>query len=243
MVTEDFPIGMRIDVSYPDFDVNLSFLSETRMMFEIKKGPFLRTETVEIDVVSLANGLFAVSWQESDGSTVTNVQDYDRGVIHSHITLPDRKFLRMMGTIAVASPTDRSTDARPIRNKAIVLDAMVSLFQRHDIQAVDRLYASDYVQHNQGIAQGRAALRALVEALPSNIFYEPGLIIAEGEYVAIHGRIVGWAERPQITVDMFRLEQGKLAEHWDVMQDEVVSDDGPSMFDPREAPVARGRPD
>ena len=107
------------------------------------------------------------------------------------------------------------------RNKALVLDAMTALFQRRDSSAVARYYSDKYVQHNPGIAQGRQALENLVAQLSDEVFYEPGLMIAEGDYVAIHGRIRGWAPTPQIVVDIFRIEDGLLAEHWDVLQDET----------------------
>lgn len=112
--------------------------------------------------------------------------------------------------------TDRATNHR-----ALVLEAMVGLFQRRDASVVDRLYAPGYVQHNPCIPQGRAALAELVAQLPPDVYYEPGLVIAEGAYVAIHGRIRGWAPKPQVVVDIFRIEDGRLAEHWDVLQDEI----------------------
>nr|WP_094462876.1 nuclear transport factor 2 family protein [Pannonibacter phragmitetus] len=143
--------------------------------------------------------------------------------------------------MAITRPADRPSDDRPQRNKALVLEAMTSLFQRHDAQAVDRLYAPDYIQHNPGIPQGRGALRAIVEGLPEHVHYEPGLIIADGDLVAIHGRIRGWADEPQIAIDIFRVEDGKLAEHWDVLQNEVTATatgSGIAMFDPLEG--ARG---
>lgn len=123
------------------------------------------------------------------------------------------------------------------RNKALVLEAMTALFQRHDPSAVERLYAADYIQHNPGIPQGRDALAALVVQLPSAVFYEPGLIVAEGDFVAIHGRIRGWAPKTQIVVDIFRVEDGRLAEHWDVLQDEEPTEgaaSGLAMFSPDE---------
>src|SRR5688572_11315312 len=109
---------------------------------------------------------------------------------------------------------------RSERNKALVLEAMTSLFQRKDPLAVERLYAAGYIQHNPTIPQGSEALAKLVAQLPSAVVYEPGLMIAEGDYVAIHGRIRGWAANPQVVVDIFRIENGRLAEHWDVLQDE-----------------------
>lgn len=62
-------------------------------------------------------------------------------------------------------------------------------------------------------------------------------MVAEGNFVAIHGRIRGWADVPQVVVDLFRIEGGKLAEHWDVLQNDVPATatiGGASMFDPDE---------
>jgi predicted SnoaL-like aldol condensation-catalyzing enzyme len=238
MALDLFPTGLEMDVSYPAFNVSLKLLSPTRLEFEIREGSFARIETVDIEVIPLGNSIFAVSWQEKDGATVTNVQDHDRGVVHSFATLPDGQFLRMSGTFVVTRPAERTGDDRPDRNKALVLDAMTSLFQRHDASAVDRLYVDDYIQHNPNIPQGRDALRTIVETLSPSVYYEPGLIIAEGDLVAIHGRIRGWAEEPQVVIDIFRVEGGKLAEHWDVLQNEIPVASGAaglSMFDPDES--------
>ncbi len=98
MTMSRFPIGQEMNVSYPSFQVRMTLLSMTQLNFEIKEGPFARVETVDIQVVPLGNSLFAVSWQEKDGATVTNVQDHDRGLIHSFATLPGGRFMRMTGT-------------------------------------------------------------------------------------------------------------------------------------------------
>ncbi|APO76017.1 NTF2 domain-containing protein [Rhizobium etli 8C-3] len=144
----------------------------------------------------------------------------------------------MTGPIVVTRPADRVPDDRPERNKAsLVLEATTSLFQRHDASAVERLYVADYFQHNPSIPQGRDALQALVAGLSQDVYYEPGLIVAEGDFVAIHGRIRGWANVPQVVIDLLRVEDGKLAEHWDVLQDEVpvtAARGGVPMFDPEE---------
>jgi predicted SnoaL-like aldol condensation-catalyzing enzyme len=238
MSMDRFPVGLEFDVSYPAFQVSLALLSATQMRFEIKDGPFARIETVEIQVEPLGNSIFAISWQEQDGATVTNVQDYDRGIVHSFATLPDGQFLRMTGAMTVTQAAEHGGDDRPQRNKALVLDAMTSLFQRHDAATVERLYAPDYIQHNPDIPQGRDALQALVAGLSRDVQYEPGLVVAEGDLVAIHGRIRGWADVPQVVIDIFRVEDGKLAEHWDVLQDEApveAARGGISMFDPEEA--------
>lgn len=218
-----------MDVSYPNFHVHLTPLSASLLQFEIKGGPFARTEIVVIEVVPLGNGVFVMSWREKGGAAVTNVQDYDRGLVFSFATLPDGQFLRMTGTMVVRQPARPDLDDRPRRNKAPILDAMTSLFQRHDASAVERLYARDCIQHNPNIPQGRDALQAIVAGLPDHAFCEPGLV------VAIHSRIRGWADEPQI-VDIFRIEDGRLAEHWDVLQNEVpvTAHGGISMFEPAE---------
>ncbi|MEJ1117217.1 nuclear transport factor 2 family protein [Phyllobacterium sp. CCNWLW109] len=236
MSIDHFPVGLEFDVSYPNFTATLSLLSTTQLKFEIKGGPLAHMEVVDIHVVPLGNSMFAVSWQEKDGATVTNVQDYDRGRIHSHATLANGQFLRMTGSITITRASDRVIDERPQRNKALVREAMTSPFQRHEVAAVERLYAPDYVQHNPSIPQGRDALQALVSNLPKDVYYEPGLTLAEGNFVAIHGRIRGWAESTQIVVDLFRIENGKLVEHWDVLQNEVPDAAGlgrTAMFDPK----------
>ncbi|MCQ4630150.1 nuclear transport factor 2 family protein [Shinella lacus] len=107
-----------------------------------------------------------------------------------------------------------------------------------------RLYADDYIQHNPNIPQGRDVLRRLVEILSPSVHYEPGLIIAEGDLVAIHGRIWSWADEPQIVVDIFRVEGSKLVEHWDVLQNEVpvtAGVAGLAMFDPEESASRAGQ--
>ena len=43
----------------------------------------------------------------------------------------------------------------------------------------------------------------------------------KGDYVMIHGRYTGWGPKPMFAVDIFRIQDGKLAEHWDVLQEEV----------------------
>ncbi|MBD9478247.1 nuclear transport factor 2 family protein [Pseudoxanthomonas sp. PXM02] len=143
----------------------------------------------------------------------------------------------MTGTLTITRTSDRANDHRPQRNKALVLEAMTSLFQRRDAAAVDRLYAVDYIQHNPNIPQGREALKQLVAGLTPDVHYEPGLMVAEGAFVAIHGRIRGWSDAPQVVIDLFRIEDGRLAEHWDVLQDEVpvnAARAGVAMFDPDE---------
>ena len=125
--------------------------------------------------------------------------------------------------------TSNSTEA----NKALVLAGIKGVFIDRDPSAVDRLFSADNRQHNPQIPNGPAAIKALLANLSRDFKYEPGLVMANGDYVSIHGRYTGWGPKPMIAVDIFRVANGKIAEHWDVMQEEVPaaqSAHGNSMF-------------
>ncbi len=106
-------------------------------------------------------------------------------------------------------------------SKAIALKAIRGVFIERDARVVQELFAPDYIQHNPTIPSGRDAIGALVGSLPEGFRYEPGMVVAEGSIVMIHGRYVGWAPEPMVAVDIFRVDNGRLVEHWDVMQAEV----------------------
>jgi predicted SnoaL-like aldol condensation-catalyzing enzyme len=107
------------------------------------------------------------------------------------------------------------------RSKAVALKAIRGVFIERDVRIVEELFAPDYIQHNPTIPNGRDAIAGLLGSLPEGFRYEPGMVAAEGSIVMIHGRYVGWAPEPLVAVDIFRVENGRLVEHWDVMQAEV----------------------
>ena len=86
---------------------------------------------------------------------------------------------------------------------------------------------------NESTILPESAIKDLIPRLPKDFSYQPGMVVAEGDLVMVHGRYVGWGPKPMIAVDIFRVEGGKVAEHWDVMQEEVPASDsanGNSMF-------------
>ena len=118
-------------------------------------------------------------------------------------------------------------------NKALVLKAITGFFVDRDTSIPGKHFAPDYKQHNPSIPSGNAAIPALITALNPEFKYELGMIVAEGEYVMIHGRYTGWGPKPKVAVDIFRVVGGKLVEHWDVMQEEVPAEltkSGNGMF-------------
>lgn len=114
-----------------------------------------------------------------------------------------------------------------------VVQAVTELFVQRDVTAIDRYWAEDYRQRNPRFPSGADVIRELFGNLPEAFRYEIGMVIAEDDLVAIHGRYTGLAPEPTIAVDIFRVEDGLIAEHWDVLQPEVSETaSGLPMFEP-----------
>jgi len=114
-----------------------------------------------------------------------------------------------------------TTSEKTAANKALVLALLKGAFVDRDSTVFDRLLGAGYSQHNPQIPDGPAAIKAAAASLPPNLIYEPGMVVAEDDYVMVHGRYTGWGPRPMVAVDIFRVADGKVVEHWDVMQEEV----------------------
>jgi epsilon-lactone hydrolase len=107
-------------------------------------------------------------------------------------------------------------------NKALVLEAFDTLFNRRDYSGAEAFWSPDYIQHSAHIAPGRDGLFELVKSLPAELRYEYQLAVATGDHVILHGRFSGHGQPANwIVADVVRIEDGKLAEHWDVIQDEA----------------------
>jgi predicted SnoaL-like aldol condensation-catalyzing enzyme len=115
------------------------------------------------------------------------------------------------------------------KNKALVLDAFDTLFNKRDYAAAEKYWSPDYIQHSAHIEPGRDGLFNLIKSLPPTLKYEPGTTVAEDDFVIVHGRFsnfglpVNW-----IATDIVRIEDGILVEHWDVIQDEATKEQSKS---------------
>ena len=122
----------------------------------------------------------------------------------------------------------------PERNKALVLEAFDTLFNKRDYEAAERFWSPNYIQHSAHIEPGREGLFNLIKSLPATLKYEAGVIVAEWNFVIVHGRFSGDGRpRNWIAADIVRIADGLLAEHWDVLQDEATrgeSKSGLPMF-------------
>ena len=114
-----------------------------------------------------------------------------------------------------------TTSDKTEANKALVIAAITGCFVDRDPAVLDRLFSTNYRQHNPMIPDGPAAIKAMLGTLSKDLKYERGMVVAEGDLVMIHGRYTGWGPKPMVAVDIFRVADGKVVEHWDVMQEEV----------------------
>ena len=119
-------------------------------------------------------------------------------------------------------------------NKALVLKAFDTLFNKRDYVAAERYWSPHYIQHSAHIEPGREGLLRLIKSMPPTLKYEPGRIVAEGEFVIVHGRFSGHGQpKNWIAADIVRVVGGVLVEHWDVIEDEASrteSKSGRPMF-------------
>lgn len=107
-------------------------------------------------------------------------------------------------------------------NEKLVTTFYQKLFGDKDVSAIDEYIVEDYIQHNPGVADGRAAIKAAATQWLVGTPKEKVDIVhsaAKGAIVFLHVR----GKRPdggvQAIVDIFRVSKGKIVEHWDVIQD------------------------
>ena len=121
------------------------------------------------------------------------------------------------------------TSTTPDQNKALVLAAFDTLFNKRDYEAASRFWSDKYIQHSAHIEPGREGLFNLIKSIPQTLKYEPGVIVANDDFVIVHGRFSGLGQPVNwIAADILRIKNGILVEHWDVIQDEATEEQSKS---------------
>jgi predicted SnoaL-like aldol condensation-catalyzing enzyme len=118
-------------------------------------------------------------------------------------------------------------------NKQIALNVLKGAFIDRDPSVVGRYFAPGYTQHNPSLPDGPGPIPGMIAGFSDTFQYEPGMAVAEGDLVMVHGRYTGWGPKPMVAVDIFRIADGRVVEHWDVMQEEVPASEtagGNPMF-------------
>ena len=120
------------------------------------------------------------------------------------------------------------------KNKELVLKAFDTLFNKRDYAAAECYWSPNYIQHSAHIKPGREGLFKLIKSMPPTLKYESRGIVAEKDFVMVHGRFSGFGQPVSwIAADIVRIKDGVLAEHWDVIEDEATreqSNSGLPMF-------------
>jgi len=115
------------------------------------------------------------------------------------------------------------------KTKHLSLKLSTHCSNHRDYVAAERYWSPKYIQHSAHIAPGREGLFNLIESIPPTLKYEPGTIVADGDFVIVHGRYSGLGQPVNwIAADVVRIEGGILVEHWDVIQDEATQEQSKS---------------
>jgi predicted SnoaL-like aldol condensation-catalyzing enzyme len=117
------------------------------------------------------------------------------------------------------------------KNRKLVMDALDAVFQRKTLDAIDGFFARDYRQHNPYVANGREGLRdfAARAVVPNPDFSaRSSHVLADGEIVAVRNRFTGFGPKAHVGFDLFRIQDGTIAEHWDCLQED--DDDTATSF-------------
>lgn len=120
-----------------------------------------------------------------------------------------------------------------LSNKGIVRSFYQELIAKGNLALASELIAEDYIQHNPLLPTGRAGVLAAIQYLqqiPRETPTEPPIkrMIAEGNYVVVHLN-VAMAGQHQVVMDVFRLANAQLVEHWDAIQS-VSADKVPQLM-------------
>lgn len=143
--------------------------------------------------------------------------------------------------IEESTMSDAPTHAeRSAQSKELVLQAVTTLFADFDAEAAKPLLREDYIQHNVGVPTGAAPVLGVLPALKdSGLAATPHRVIADGDLVVLHSTYTNadlFGGSTLVAFDVFRVQDGQLAEHWDNLQppvDKTVSGrsltDGPTQ--------------
>lgn len=136
-----------------------------------------------------------------------------------------KKFILSSTTaiLLLSSPVHALTDKHAEHNKQVVLDFYEQAINQKDFSAASKYLGSHYTQHNPLVADGAEGLKGIIEYLRANFpesHSEIKKAFVDGDYVVLHVHSMRTpGDRGRAIFDLFKLEDGKIVEHWDTVQD------------------------
>lgn len=125
--------------------------------------------------------------------------------------------------VVVGLPSAHAADAKEESNKKIVLEFYEKGLNQKDAEAAAKYLGARYTQHNPQAADGPEGFKRFIQFLKEKYPKSRSEIkraFADGDYVILHVHAVREpGARGSAIVDIFKLEDGKIVEHWDVIQD------------------------
>lgn len=222
----------------PSWPVGPDGLTALSNDLDAGEGALVETHaTVESgDVVAIHSSYQLNAFLEPDGSPGSVAVDIFRfdaaGRIIEHWgaiqdTVPPE--LTTSGRSMVAGSSDPTSDDGTTANSAVVQRLYDEVFPDSDTALLDELFADQYIDHNPQAIDRTNRLRSLIEAGP--IEAEVARIVALGNLVFVHVHYLNAPLGDNGAVDIFRVEDGRITEHWDVFQPTVPASESPSGND------------
>lgn len=131
------------------------------------------------------------------------------------------KLLVALSMLMLSFSSLAATQDKTQANKALVVEFYEEILFKGNFDKIDKYIGSTYIQHNPGVADGKEALIELLKSFgPVKAPWgEIVRTIAEDNLVVLHVKNYNWpAPRGSSVVDIFRVEAGKIVEHWDTIQ-------------------------
>ncbi|AQW94873.1 TPA: nuclear transport factor 2 family protein [Elizabethkingia anophelis] len=207
----------------------LEYLEGGRMKWtSLRQEDNNATEMESITVFKLNDGIYNINWVESNEIVVSQSIDINNNIVKAFITTNDkdkygRRAVIILSGVYQFIDQNNNIDNTPFTNLQIIRSYWNEFLVNHDPKVFERYFGDDYIQHNpylqDGIEPFRNWFMSMFESKWKQASFEIKAIHSDQNIVYVHN--LG-KESPEdignAVVDIYRLEKGKIVEHWDVIQ-------------------------